>query len=110
MPNADACLPSNIAPHAICIGDHWNAGEPLWSMVMRIGEMLAFQSYNTKSPLNGEAARWVDKNVDKLPLDRVPLYVDQPDQPSQAAPADNPVPTARVVRPATRQTPSAPRE
>ncbi len=93
----------NIAPHAICIGDHWNAGEPLWSMVMRIGEMLAFQSYNTKSPLNGEAARWVDKNVDKLPLDRVPLYVDQPDQPSPAAPAGSQVPTARVVRPASRQ-------
>ena len=60
----------NIAPHAICIGDHWNAGEPLWSMVARIGEMIAYQSYNTKSPLNGEAARWVESNQDKLPLDK----------------------------------------
>src|SRR5262249_10817941 len=42
----------NIAPHAICIGDHWSPGEPLWSIVARIGEMIAFQSYNTKSPLN----------------------------------------------------------
>ncbi len=85
----------NIAPHAICIGDHWNAGEPLWSMVMRIGEMLAYQSYNTKSPLNGEAARWVAENEASLPLDPVPLYVDQPEQ-KPAAPASS-VPTAKVV-------------
>ncbi len=31
----------NIAPHAICIGDHWSPGEPLWSIVARIGEMIA---------------------------------------------------------------------
>lgn len=59
----------NIAPHAICIGDHWAAGESLSNLVVRIGEMLAFQSYNLKSPLNGEAARWAEKNKDKLPLD-----------------------------------------
>ena len=96
----------NIAPHAICIGDHWNAGEPLWSLVMRIGEMLAYQSYNTKSPLNGEAARWVDDNEDKLPLDRVPLYIDQEERPaSSAGPA---VPTAKVVRPGTSTAPPQP--
>ncbi len=67
----------NIAPHAICVGDHWSAGEPLWSLVARIGEMIAYQSYNTKSPLNGEAARWVDKNLDRLPLDQVSLMVDE---------------------------------
>lgn len=59
----------NIAPHAICVGDHWAAGETLGSLVVRIAEMLAFQSYNLKSPLNGEAARWVSENEDKLPLD-----------------------------------------
>jgi ubiquitin-protein ligase len=31
----------NIAPHAICIGDHWSAGEPLCSIVARIGELIA---------------------------------------------------------------------
>ena len=41
----------NIAPHAICIGDHWSPGEPLWSIIARIGEMISYQSYNTKSPL-----------------------------------------------------------
>ena len=66
----------NIAPHAICIGDHWSPGEPLWSIVARIGEMIAYQSYNTKSPLNGEAARWVDQHLDELPLDPVSMMPD----------------------------------
>ena len=65
----------NIAPHAICVGDHWGAGESLQSIVSRIGEMLAYQSYNVKSPLNGEAARWVEENKHRLPLDRVSMLV-----------------------------------
>src|SRR5207237_4847463 len=67
----------NIAPHAICVGDHWGAGESLQSIVARIGEMLAYQSYNVKSPLNGEAARWVEGNKDKIPLDRVSMLVEE---------------------------------
>jgi len=63
----------NIAPHAICVGDHWGAGESLESIVIRIGEMLAYQSYNVKSPLNGEAARWVELNKHLIPLDPVSL-------------------------------------
>jgi ubiquitin-protein ligase len=73
----------NIAPHAICIGDHWTAGEPLPSIVARIGEMLAYQSYNTKSPLNGEAARWVSDNLDRLPLDPVSMVLDAEGPPGQ---------------------------
>lgn len=60
----------NIAPHAICIGDHWAAGESLAGLIVRIAEMLAYQSYNIKSPLNGEAAQWAAKNRARLPLDR----------------------------------------
>jgi ubiquitin-protein ligase len=67
----------NIAPHAICVGDHWSAGESLFSIVTRIGEMLAFQSYNVKSPLNGEAARWVQEHEDELPLDHVSMLVEE---------------------------------
>ena len=67
----------NIAPHAICVGDHWSPGEPLQSIVIRIGELLAFQSYNVKSPLNGEAARWVSENEAKLPLDTVSLLPEE---------------------------------
>jgi predicted Zn finger-like uncharacterized protein len=71
----------NIAPHAICVGDHWSAGEPLESIITRIGEMLAYQSYNVKSPLNGEAARWVEENKQRVPLDPVSMLVeDLPEQ------------------------------
>jgi len=76
----------NIAPHAICVGDHWSAGESLQSIVTRIGEMLAYQSYNVKSPLNGEAARWVEENKDDLPLDRVSMLVEEA-KPPRSAPA-----------------------
>jgi ubiquitin-protein ligase len=74
----------NIAPHAICIGDHWSPGEPLSSIVARIGEFIAYQSYNTKRPLNGEAARWVNGHLDRLPLDSVSLILD--DGPTPPAP------------------------
>jgi ubiquitin-protein ligase len=59
----------NIAPHAICIGDHWAAGESLPNLIVRIAEMLVYQSYNVKSPLNGEAAKWVEKNSLAVPFD-----------------------------------------
>ena len=64
----------NIAPHAICIGDHWTAGESLAALCVRIAEMLCFQSYNVKSPLNGEAAQWVEQNVGRLPLERTDFW------------------------------------
>jgi ubiquitin-protein ligase len=78
----------NIAPHAICIGDHWSAGESLSALVARIGEMLAYQSYNTRSPLNGEAARWTDQNLARLPLDAVSMAAQEP----QAEPGQPPAP------------------
>lgn len=60
----------NIDPSTICVGDHWAAGERLVDLVIRIGEMLAYQAYNIKSPLDAEAAMWADLNQDKLPTDR----------------------------------------
>ena len=66
----------NIAPHAVCIGDHWTAGESLDLLVQRVGEILAFQSYNTKSPLNGRAAQWVDQHRDRIPTDPEEFFVD----------------------------------
>ncbi|MHC4179463.1 MAG: ubiquitin-conjugating enzyme E2 [Planctomycetota bacterium] len=88
----------NIAPHAICIGDHWSAGEPLWSTAARIGEMIAYQSYNTKSPLNGEAARWVSENLGRLPLDPVSMIVDEvePRAASRPKPASQTPPAAQA--------------
>ena len=66
----------NIAPHAVCIGDDWTAGEPLDLLIQRVGEILAYQSYNLKSPLNGRAAQWVDEHPDQIPTDRDEFFID----------------------------------
>jgi ubiquitin-protein ligase len=88
----------NIAPHAICIGDHWSPGEPLWSIIARIGEMISYQSYNTKSPLNGEAARWVDEHLDELPLDPVSMMPDDAEPPQSVARPRMQSPPAEIPR------------
>ncbi|MDB5321603.1 MAG: hypothetical protein JWN40_3234 [Phycisphaerales bacterium] len=59
----------NIDPSHICVGDHWAAGERLVDLVVRIGEMLAYQAYNIKSPLDAHAAMWADLNGERLPTD-----------------------------------------
>ncbi len=59
----------NIEAAAICVGDHWTAGERLVDLIIRIGEMIAYQAYNIQSPLDGEAAMWADKNAAQLPID-----------------------------------------
>lgn len=59
----------NIEPAIICIGDHWTAAERLCDLVVRIGEMIAYQAHNIKSPLDGEAAMWTDLHPDMLPID-----------------------------------------
>jgi ubiquitin-protein ligase len=58
----------NIDPQKICIGDHWSAGQSLALLILRIAEMICFQSYNVKSPLNARAAAWVEQNSANLPL------------------------------------------
>lgn len=59
----------NIEPATICVGDHWTAGERLVDLVIRIGEMIAYQAYNIRSPLDGDAAMWADQNPQHLPVD-----------------------------------------
>ena len=66
----------NIAPHTVCIGDHWSAAERLDEMIQRVGEMLGFQSYNVKSPLNGQAARWVEEHMHRLPIEKEEFFID----------------------------------
>jgi ubiquitin-protein ligase len=60
----------NIDPQKICIGDHWSAGQSLAQLIVRIAEMISFQSYNVKSPLNAEAAAWAELHEAELPLQR----------------------------------------
>ncbi len=63
----------NIDPAKVCIGDHWSAGQSLVDLVCRIGQMICYQSYNVKSPLNAQAAAWAEENAARLPLERVDL-------------------------------------
>lgn len=75
----------NIAPHAVCIGDDWTASEALDGLIQRVGEILAYQSYNTKSPLNGRAAQWVEQHPDQVPTDREEFFIDLAADPAPRA-------------------------
>lgn len=59
----------NFDLSSVCIGDFWAASEGLDDLVIRIGRMIAYQEYNTRSPLNGLAARWAEENGALLPID-----------------------------------------
>jgi len=59
----------NFDQASVCIGDFWAASEGLDDLIIRIGRMIAYQEYNTKSPLNGLAAKWVAQHTDLLPVD-----------------------------------------
>lgn len=63
----------NIDPQKICIGDHWSAAQSLPQLIIHIAEMLCYQSYNVKSPLNAKAAAWTQENMGSLPLQKVDL-------------------------------------
>jgi ubiquitin-protein ligase len=63
----------NFEPAVVCIGDHWTAQERLIDLIIRIGEMIAYQSYNVKSPLDGEAAMWADLHQYLFPIDKSDL-------------------------------------
>jgi ubiquitin-protein ligase len=59
----------NFDDATVCIGDFWAASEGLDDLIIRIGRMITYQEYNTKSPLNGLAAKWAAQNSSLLPID-----------------------------------------
>lgn len=59
----------NFDDATVCIGDFWAASEGLDDLVVRIGRMIAYQEYNTRSPLNGLAAKWASEHGAQLPID-----------------------------------------
>src|SRR5438128_2847422 len=59
----------NFDDSMVCIGDFWAASEGLDDLIIRIGRIIAYQEYNTKSPLNGLAAKWAAQNSNVLPVD-----------------------------------------
>ena len=63
----------NFDDSMVCIGDFWAASEGLDDLIIRIGRMITYQEYNTKSPLNGLAAKWAAQNTHLLPIDPRPV-------------------------------------
>ena len=81
----------NFDDASVCIGDFWAASEGLDDLVIRIGRMIAYQEYNTRSPLNGLAAKWAAEHTALLPID--PTTVAPPlNAPAATAPPPIPEP------------------
>lgn len=59
----------NFDASSVCIGDFWAASEGLDDLIIRVGRMIAYQEFNTKSPLNGLAAKWAAQHAALLPVD-----------------------------------------
>jgi ubiquitin-protein ligase len=100
----------NFDDAMVCIGDFWAASEGLDDLVIRIGRMITYQEYNTKSPLNGLAAKWAAQNTSLLPID--PRSVAPPSEtapPSVAVPSEGIAtsPALNSLEPAQQQTPSS---
>lgn len=75
----------NFDDSSVCIGDFWAASESLDDLIIRIGRMISYQEYNTKSPLNGLAAKWAAQNSSLLPVDPRPIAPPQDGEQPQAA-------------------------
>src|ERR1035438_2291672 len=63
----------NFDDSMVCIGCFWAASEGLDQLIIRIGRMITYQEYNTRSPLNGLAAKWAAQNSHLLPIDPRPV-------------------------------------
>src|SRR6266446_7669219 len=59
----------NFDESMVCTGDFWAASERVDDLIVRLGRMVSYQEYNTKSPLNGLAAKWAAQNIHLLPID-----------------------------------------
>ena len=63
----------------ICIADFWSPSNTLVDVIVQIGDMLQYKLYNTSSPLNALAARWVSDNLDLVPIGNFELIPVEPE-------------------------------
>ena len=88
----------NITESSVCSGDFYAASEGLDDLVIRIGRMIAYQEFNIKSPLNGVAAKWAEKNDSRLPVDSRELSPSESSPTSATAtPKPPPVPAQQFT-------------
>ena len=65
----------NFRDGQICIGDIWGAGESLSDIIINIGDMIQYKSWNSYSPLSADAAQWAMDNKHLFPVGNAELYV-----------------------------------
>lgn len=65
----------NFRDGQICIGDIWGAGESLSDIIINIGDMIQYKSWNSYSPLSADAAQWAMDNKHLFPVGNIDLYV-----------------------------------
>jgi len=63
---------SHLENGGVCIGK-WTPMEKLDELVIRIGEMIQYKSYNVNDALNEEAKTWARDNLSRFPVDDRPL-------------------------------------
>jgi len=107
----------NFDDAMVCIGDFWAASEGLDDLIIRIGRMITYQEYNTKSPLNGLAAKWAAQNSSLLPIDprnvsppadAKPAASAAPPEPQSATPSQPPAADAAIGAPSKPAAQEAP--
>lgn len=64
----------NFKDGQICIGDIWGAGESLSDIIVNIGDMIQYRSWNSLSPLSAEAAKWAILNKYLFPVGKIDLW------------------------------------
>ena len=64
----------NFRDGQICIGDIWGAGESLSDIIINIGDMIQYKSWNSFSPLSADAAEWAIANKHLFPVGNVNLW------------------------------------
>lgn len=83
-----------IQGEEICLGDYWTPAQTLPDIVVKIGQMIQYQVYNVRSPLNAVAARWTAGNEALFPVGEIQLFQAEPEVTLQAlAPSPEPGPT-----------------
>lgn len=64
----------NFKDGQICIGDIWGAGESISDIIVNIGDMIQYKSWNSFSPLSAAAAKWAIENKHMLPVGNIDLW------------------------------------
>lgn len=65
----------NFRDGQICIGDIWGAGESLSDIIINIGDMIQYKSWNAYSPLSADAAKWAVDNRHLFPVGNINLHI-----------------------------------